>query len=137
MKLILTIISLKIYLKTILVFLFQINAWDAITYLWMVETKKNIIFNFGGHCPFEARPIEMKKFDENLMRYFVSFEQHSGYYNFYDLDAIMENFLNLFWLKFVPKCNLNKVKIKAGFSILNFQLPEQDDYDFVENKSLF
>ena len=36
--------------------------------------------------------------------------------------------MNLFFLKFVPKPNLDKVKIKETFSILNFQPPEQNDF---------
>ena len=80
----------------------------------------------GGHCPFEAKLIEIGRFDENLTKYFVSFEQYSGYYNFYDPDKCIENFLNMFLLKFVPKLNLDKVKIKVTVFILSFQPSEQN-----------
>ena len=95
------------------------------------DRKKHIFKNhlqFGGRCPFEVRRIEIRRFDENLTRYFASFEQHSDYYNLYDHDEIIENFLNLFLLKFVPKPNLNKVKINANISILNFQPSEKNGF---------
>ena len=85
-------------------------------------------YQLGGHCPFEAWLIQIKRFDYRLPRYLISFEQHSEHYNSYDADEIIEKFLNLFALKLVPQPNLEKIKIKANFSTLNFQLPEQNGF---------
>ena len=96
-----------------------------------MRCKHFFVNKFFKSLPIDAaplKPIEIRRFDENLTRYFVSFEQHSDYYNFYNPEEIIENFLNLFSLKFVLKPNLNKAKIKATFSILNFQPPEQNGF---------
>lgn len=87
--------------------------------------------------PFEARLIEMRRFDENLTRNFVSFEQHSDYHNFYNPDKIIENFLNLFLLKFILKPDLDKVEIKAVFCIINFQPPEQNGFVEITNSRIW
>lgn len=59
---------------------------------------------------------------------FFSFSKHSYSYNFYNLDNIIENFLNLLSLKFSPRSTLEKVKIKATFSIVNFQPKKQNGF---------
>lgn len=126
-----TIIFFKIYLRKMLTFLFQMNTWDLFIFYKLWERKNHNFFNhyqLGRSRPFKARPIVIRRYDKNLTRYFKSFEQHSDYYNFYDPDEATRNFLNLFSLRFVPKSNLNKVKIKSNFSILNFQPPEQNSF---------
>lgn len=105
---------------------------------WIEETKKTTYFwkslsELGGSCPFEARPIGIRRTDENLIKYFISFNEEniydfSDFYNFYNPDGILENFLNLFAIKFRPQWNFEPVKVKTAFSIVNHQPPEQNNF---------
>ena len=63
-----------------------------------------------------------------MTTYFFSFSEHSYSYNFYNFHKIIENFLNLLSSKFTPGSTLEKVKIKATFSTVNFQPQKQNGF---------
>lgn len=73
-----------------------------------------------GRQTFEAKEINIRRFDKNLTYYFISFNKHSNSYSFYDVDVTVSNSLNLFSAWFVLG---KKVCIKRTFSIINYQPP--------------
>ena len=58
--------------------------------------------------------------------YFVSLNDHSDYYNFYDPYEIIVNFSNLSVTKVTPDKNLETANVKATFLIVNYQQPKQN-----------
>ena len=52
-----------------------------------------------GSCLFEARPTGFGRVDEYSTTYFLSFNEHAAFCNFYNPDEILEIFLNLFAIK--------------------------------------
>ena len=71
----------------------------------------------GGNRPFKIRPIEIKRYKE-LIGYSISFDEHAEFYNFYDSEETIRNFINLFKLRFLPS---GKVQIKCTFAIVSFK----------------
>lgn len=72
-----------------------------------------------------------------MTRYFVSFNEHSDFYNFYNPDRVID-ILKLVLCKIYSTKNLNEVKIKATFPIANFQPPEQNGFvEITDNRVWF
>lgn len=72
-----------------------------------------------------------------MTRYFVSFNEHSDFYNFYNPDKVID-ILKLVLCKIYSTKNLNEVKIKATFPIANFQPPEQNGFvEITDNRVWF
>ena len=72
-----------------------------------------------------------------MTRYFVSFNEHSDFYNFYNPDKVID-ILKLVLCKIYSTKNLNEVKIKATFPIANFQPPEQNAFvEITDNRVWF
>ena len=72
-----------------------------------------------------------------MTRYFVSFNEHSDFYNFYNPDKVID-ILKLVLCKIYSTKNLNEVKIKATFPIANFQPPEQNSFvEITDNRVWF
>lgn len=73
-------------------------------YLNSKDKKRDFLefYQQGGRQLFKARLINIRRFDENLTYYSISFNEHSHSYNLYDVDGMVSNFLNLFSVKFVP-----------------------------------
>lgn len=72
-----------------------------------------------------------------MTRYFVSFNEHSDFYNFYNPDKVID-ILKLVLCKIYSTKNLNEVKIKATFPIANFQPPEQNGFvEIIDNRVWF
>ena len=94
--------------------------------MWLIFfwKKDEICHNFLKHyqqegaLPFEARPVNINRYD-SLNVYSISYEEHHESYNFFDFDNTIENVLNVFCLKFVT--TNKKFQIKCNFSIVNSQ----------------
>lgn len=72
-----------------------------------------------------------------MTRYFVSFNEHSDFYNFYNPDKVID-ILKLVLCKIYSTKNLNEVKIKATLPIANFQPPEQNGFvEITDNRVWF
>lgn len=72
-----------------------------------------------------------------MTRYFVSFNEHSDFYKFYNPDKVID-ILKLVLCKIYSTKNLNEVKIKATFPIANFQPPEQNGFvEITDNRVWF
>lgn len=72
-----------------------------------------------------------------MTRYFVSFNEHSDFYNFYNPDKVID-ILKLVLCKIYSTKNLNEVKIKATFPIAIFQPPEQNGFvEITDNRVWF
>lgn len=62
-----------------------------------------------GRFPTEDTPLKKMYFDESLHKYCTTFEEHWNYYDLFDSQEIMSEFLKEFDNNFVPKANLEIV----------------------------
>ena len=79
--------------------------------------SKDRSYQQGSNLSFEARPVNIKRYD-GLVYYSVSFDEHQEFYSVFDSDDATANFLNLFELKFIL---LTRFSIKCRFTIINSQ----------------
>ena len=71
--------------------------------------------------PAEDKPLTSTIFHLNLQRYCITFDEHSGSYDFYNPPDINEEFFSAFEKHFVPRQNLWPVLFKCTFTIVNRQ----------------
>ena len=90
--------------------------------------KKKNNYQQGGALPIEDKPINVKVFDEKLKKYSITFSQHSDFYNFYDPREIIPGFLRVFENRLTPRRNLERVRFKCNFTIINRQSPPFDGF---------
>ena len=89
------------------------------------EKNHNFLLHYqqGGSLPIADKPLEKTDFDENLQKYCIIFHEHCDYYNFYDSQEIVSQFLTVFENNFLPRLNLRKVRFKCFFMLINRQPP--------------
>ena len=46
---------------------------------YYLNSRDKVLFHYqlGGRCPFESRPIQTRRVDYKLTRYFISFDEYS------------------------------------------------------------
>ena len=58
-------------------------------------------YNSGKNIPFEEKPFDTSKFP-GLTIYSIDFQKHNNFYNFYNSEKCVDDFLNNVKYKFVP-----------------------------------
>ena len=56
-----------------------------------------------------------------MQRFCINFSQHGDHYNFSDSQGLVSDFLTVFENVFIPQPNLNRVRFKCSFTIINRQ----------------
>ena len=77
--------------------------------------------NFLNHIQLggqrrQNRPINILRCDI-FTTYIINFEQHSDYYDFFNSEQLVDDFLDVVENKFAPN---KKVEVQASFSIINY-----------------
>ena len=88
-------------------------------FLWriFIEWKKGKSAQFfetlskWGKLPSESKPIKETFFDSDLQKYRTTFDEHRDYYNFYNSNECISEFLTVFENNFV---------LRRNFSFINF-----------------
>ena len=67
------------------------------------ENNHNLLFHyqFSGRQSIEGKPIKIIKYDENLQRFCINFNEHSDFYDFFDLRSVVSDYLTVFENSFV------------------------------------
>ena len=86
------------------------------------EKNHNFLFHYqqGGRELIEDKPIKIVKYDENLQQFYINFNEHSDYYDFFDSRSIISDFLTVFENNFVQR-NGVVLLFKCSFTIINCQ----------------
>ena len=71
----------------------------------------------GNDIPFEEKPLDISKFP-NLLIYSIEFQKHSDFYNFYNPDKCVDDFLKNVQYRFKPN---HKNWFQCSFYIENKQ----------------
>ena len=80
-------------------------------------------YDEGKNIPFEDKPIDILRFN-GLKMYSVEFEKHKDFYNFFNSEEVVDDFLRNVKNKFKPG---GKKWIKCSITIENIQQsPYQD-----------
>ena len=87
-------------------------------------------FQAGRQRPFETKPLEIKKLQDKIIIYSISFSLHNNSYNFFDSEECVEDFLNNCRDKF--ENSEDQKSFKCSFTIEN-----QQDSPFEGGASLF
>lgn len=72
----------------------------------------------GGRLPSESKPIKETFFDSDLHRYRITFDEHGDYYNFYNSNERISEFLTVFENNFVPRRNFSIINFKRNLKFL-------------------
>ena len=80
-------------------------------------------YQFGGQLPAENKPINILKL-RNFLKTLSNFDQHQDFYNFFDSEKLLDDFLNVFQLKFLP---MENVEVQSTFSLINYE-PAESEY---------
>ena len=80
----------------------------------------------GKDIEFEEKPISIVGIGSNIKKYEIKFSEHSDFYDFYDAEKIVDEFLTNVSKK-IKRSN-EYFLIRGGFSIENFQ-PTLDNYN--------
>ena len=96
---------------------------------FLTTDKHKSVHNFlqhydeGKNIPFEDKPIDILRFN-GLTIYSVEFQKHKDFYNFFNSEEVVDDFLRNVKYKFKPG---GKKWIKCSFTIENIQQsPYQD-----------
>ena len=79
-------------------------------------------YQFGGQLPAENKPINILKL-RNFLKTLSNFDQHQDFYNFFDSEKLLDVFLSVFLLKFLP---MENVEVQSTFSLINYESAESD-----------
>ena len=80
-------------------------------------------YQTGGRRPIENRPINVFRRENFLTIFSINFVQHSNFYNFFNSEETVDNFLSVVENNFVPAEN---VEVQGSFSLINYQPPESE-----------
>ena len=80
-------------------------------------------YQIEGRHPVENKPLNALKRGNALTIYYINFEQHSNFYDFFNSEQIVEEFLNVVETNFVPE---DYVDVQGSFSLINYQPPESE-----------
>ena len=85
-------------------------------------------YQLGGRQPTEDKPLKKTFFDENLKRYCINFLEHGSFYNFYNSQEVVSEFLTVFENNFIPNADLRHSRFKCSFTIVNRQPDPRDGF---------
>ena len=87
------------------------------------EKKHNFLshYQLGGRRPVEDKPVNKTFFDENLRRYCINFSDHENFYNFFNSEELVSDFLTVFENNFTLHANLGQARFKCWCTIVNWQ----------------
>ena len=74
-------------------------------------------YDEGKNIPFEEKPLDIVRYP-GLMIYYIEFKKHSSFYNFYDSEKCVDDFLRNVKYRFK---STNKKWFKCSFNIENTQ----------------
>ena len=89
--------------------------------IFYFKVKHDFLKHYHGreNMSFQDKPLEIVRTD-NILKYEVSVNKHSDYYNFEDAEQVVDDFLKNVRLKFKPR---GDALLKCGFLIENIQQP--------------
>ena len=103
------------------------NVTDVTEPFTDAETWKNhkiwSHYQFGGQLPAENKARNILK-RRNFLKTFSKFDQHQDFYNFFDSEKLLDVFLSVFQLKFLP---MENVEVQSTFSLINYE-PAESEY---------
>ena len=76
-------------------------------------------YQHGGTLLSEDKPMKITYFDRDLQKYCITFSEDAEFLDFYDPREVISQFVMVFEQNFVPRPNLEKVRFKCSFTIIN------------------
>ena len=81
-------------------------------------------YQFGGQLPVESKAANILRRSNFLMTFSINFDQHQDFYNFYDSEKLVDDFLSVVELKFLPTKN---VEVQVASFLINYH-PAESEY---------